>query len=108
MILVLSHAWALDESHAAAYVALTDEFGEFHAAQSGFRGRRLVRDTVERNHFINLRWWNRVEDYEAMIQDPAYPGWIDRLSEHVEARDPNKLVMDVVVEHPDPTGLTSG
>jgi heme-degrading monooxygenase HmoA len=105
MILVLSHAWALDEEHARAYVALTDEFGEFHAAQPGFRGRRLVRDQHDRSHFINLRWWDRREDYEAMIRDPRYPGWIDRLSEHVHARDPQKLVMDVMVEHPDPTSV---
>lgn len=102
MILVLSHAWALDDEHAEAYVAITDEFGAFHAAQPGFRGRRLVRDREDRTHFINLRWWDRAEDYEAMIQDPAYPGWIERLSEHVEARNPEKLVMDVLVEHPDP------
>lgn len=104
MILVLSHAWTLDDSdHADAYAEITDEFGSFHMAQRGFRGRRLVRDTLDRTHFINLRWWDRIEDYETMIQDPAYPAWIARLSEHVEPRSPEKLVMSVVVEHGDPT-----
>jgi len=102
VILVLSHAWTLDLAHAAAYVALTDEFGAFHAAQPGFRGRRLVRDRADPLHFVNLRWWDRAEDYEAMVRDPAYPGWIALLSEHVQPRDPAKAVMDVEVEHADP------
>ena len=107
MILVLSHAWARDDGASAdAYAATTDEFGEFHAAQPGFRGRRLVRDTVDRTHFINLRWWDSLADYERMVTDPAYPGWIDRLSEHVEPRDPQKQVLEVVVEHEDPTAWT--
>ena len=99
MILILSNAWTLDDGpHADAYIAITDEFGAFHATQPGFRGRRLVRDRAEPTHFINLRWWDRAEDYATMIQDPAYAGWIARLSEHVEARDPAKLVMDVVID----------
>jgi len=105
VILVLSHAWTLDETaHADAYVEITDEFGRFHAAQPGFRGRRLVRDTSDRRHFVNLRWWDSAEDYTNMIQDPAYPGWIARLSRHVEPRDPQKQVMVVEVDHADPAG----
>ena len=107
MILILSHAWALDDDHAASYIAVTEEFGSFHAAQRGFRVRRLVRDRDDPSHFINLRWWDHAEDYDLMIRDPAYPGWIERLSCHVEARSPEKLVMDVMVEHPDPTWPTS-
>ncbi|HKY14669.1 MAG TPA: antibiotic biosynthesis monooxygenase [Microthrixaceae bacterium] len=103
MILVLSHAWTLDEGeHRDAYIRLTDEFEAFHRAQPGFRGRRLVRDDADGRHFLNLRWWDALEDYERMVADPDYPGWIDRLSEHVEARDPQKSTFLVVVDHDDP------
>ena len=103
MILVLSHAWTLDEGpHREAYVRLTDEFQAFHRAQPGFRGRRLVRDTDDGRHFVNLRYWDQIEDYERMVADPEYPTWIARLSEHVEPRDPAKVVFDVELDHPDP------
>lgn len=103
MVLVMSHAWTLDEgAHRAAYVDLTDRFEELHRAQRGFRGRRLVRDLADGRHFVNLRWWDALEDYEALVADPAYPGWIARLSEHVEARDPEKSVFVVALDHPDP------
>jgi len=101
--LVLSHAWTLDEGrHRDAYVAVTDEFEVFHRAQSGFRGRRLVRDTSDGRHFLNLRYWDSPEDYTRMVGDPAYPDWIARLSEHVEPRDPQKVVYEVELDHPDP------
>ncbi len=103
MVLVLSHAWTLDDgAHRDAYVALTDEFEAFHRAQHGFRGRRLVRETSDGRHFVNLRYWDQLADYERMVADPAYPGWIARLSEHVEPRDPQKVVFTVELDHPDP------
>ncbi len=105
MHLVLSHAWTLDEGeHLDAYVRITDEFEAFHRAQRGFRGRRLVRDTADPRHFVNLRWWDHADDYAAMVADPDYPGWIARLSEHVEARDPQKVTYVVELDHPDPAG----
>jgi len=103
--LVLSHAWTLDEGpHRDAYVALTDEFEQFHRRQRGFRGRRLVRDATDARHFLNLRYWDHLEDYERMVADPEYPEWIARLSAHVEPRDPQKQVFVVELDHPDPTG----
>lgn len=103
MHLVLSHAWVLDEGeHRDAYVELTDRFEDFHRAQAGFRGRRLVQDTSDPRHFVNLRYWDHESDYLTMVADPEYPGWIARLSEHVEARSPEKVVYEVVLDHPDP------
>lgn len=104
MHLVLSHAWTLDEGgHRDAYIRITDEFEAFHRAQHGFRGRRLVSDTADPRHFLNLRWWDHPDDYAAMVADPAYPDWIARLSEHVEARDPEKATYVVELDHVDPS-----
>ena len=103
MILVLSHAWCLDaQDHAQQYIAIADEFGSFHTAQPGFRGRGLVRDVENPIHFINLRWWDSLADYEAMVQIPEYAEWIARLSEHVEPRSPQKQVLSLALELEDP------
>lgn len=103
MFLVLSHAWTLDEGeHRAAYVALTDELEEYHRRQPGFRGRRLVRDVADGRHFLNLRYWDSPSDYDRMVRDPQYAQWIERLSAHVEARDPQKSVFSVELDHLDP------
>ncbi len=104
MYLVLSHAWTLDDGpHRDAYVRLTDEFEAFHRAQIGFRGRRLVSDTTDACHFINLRYWDELDDYQRMVTDEQYPVWIGRLSEHVEARDPQKATFQVELDHADPS-----
>jgi antibiotic biosynthesis monooxygenase (ABM) superfamily enzyme len=106
VILVLSHAWTLDTGeHRESYIRLTDEFEDFHRQQPGFRGRRLVRDTADGTHFINLRYWDALSDYESMVAIPEYAQWIDRLSEHVEPRNPEKMVMEVELDHPDPQGI---
>lgn len=104
MHLVLSHAWTLDEGeHRDAYVAVTDDFEAFHRAQPGFRGRRLVVDAEDPRHFVNLRWWDHADDYARMITVPEYATWIERLSEHVEPRNPEKVTFEVVLDHRDPT-----
>jgi len=103
VVLVLSNSWTLDEgAHRDAYVLATDEFEAFHRAQPGFRGRRLCRDTGDPRHFVNLRYWHQLSDYERMVADPEYPTWIARLSEHVEPRDPAKAIFTVELDHPDP------
>lgn len=105
MYLILSHAWTLDEGeHRDAYVRLTDELEEFHRAQKGFRGRRLVRDLADPRHHVNLRWWDDPADYQAMVAHPEYAEIIGRLSEHVEPRDPQKTIFVTELDHPDPHG----
>ncbi len=54
------------------------------AAQSGFRGRWLLRGDEDRTHITHLRWWDRVEDYTALTQRPDYADHIASLTEHVD------------------------
>ena len=100
MIAVVSNAWCKDDgAHADAYIEIAQEFLEFHLAQPGFRSRRLTRGIEDRTHFVNLRFFDAVSDYEAMIQRDGYKAWIDRMGEHVEWRDPMKEFVEVVLDY---------
>ena len=83
MIAVVSQAWTADADDAAdGYQAGIEEFGEFHRGQPGFRGRVGARSRTDDTHFTNIRFFDTVEDYEAMIHGPGY-------AEHIEgARRP--------------------
>jgi hypothetical protein len=107
MIAVVSHAWLRagrdtdGTSHADAYFQVAAEFLAFHRQSPGFRGRRMMRGIADPLHVINVRWWDAVADYEAMVARPGYGDWICRLSAHVEPRDPMKEYVEVVLDEID-------
>jgi quinol monooxygenase YgiN len=83
--MVISQAWVhAGEDHARAYVALARAFDDFLRAQPGFVSRRLVRSTEDPTHFVHLREWDCIEDYQAMTELPDYQQHIQDLSEHVD------------------------
>jgi hypothetical protein len=103
MIGIISHAWLLDgEEHLRAYVSISSRFEAVHRQSGGYRGRRLVRDQDDPKHLINMRWFESVADYERLVARPEYPDWIAQLSKHVMALNPQKAVVDVLL---DTTGL---
>ncbi len=85
--IVMSHAWTWDPDHAEQYIAKSAAFNAFLEAQPGFVSRTLVRDTEDPCHLVNLRVWQSVGDYEAIIEIAEYRKHIDDLSTHV---DPSK------------------
>lgn len=83
--MVVSHAWLLPgEDHFGAYAAIWAGYDEVLAAQSGFRGRWLLRGDQDRTHITHLRWWDGVEDYLALTERSDYQPHIATLSEHVD------------------------
>ncbi len=112
VIAVISHAWTSDADSAAdGYVSGIERFGEFHERQPGFRGRVLVRSQSDDTHFTNIRFFDDVSAYEAMIHVPGYADHINGLAEHLRPHEgaPGKDYADVVVhEWPDdPSGAAS-
>ena len=94
MIAVVSNAWLLGD-HADRYVQIVEQFEEVHRRIPGYRGRRLLLDPADRRHIVNIRFFDRAEDYDALVGEPDYGEWIGRLSELVEPRDPGKIVFEV-------------
>lgn len=85
MQIVVSQAWTIDaDGHADAYIAKSEAMGAFLAAQPGFISRMLIRGVEDPTHFTNLRIYDAIASYEAMIQLPEYPGLIAGLTEHVD------------------------
>ena len=83
--MVISQAWVHpDGAHGEHYVRLAADFDEFLQDQPGFVARRLVRSLEDPTHFIHLREWRAIADYEAMTTLPAYQDHIAALSEHVD------------------------
>lgn len=99
MIAVVSQAWSRDPGPAAeGYLAAYRDFLDFHLASPGFRGRRLLRGIDEPCHFTNVRFFDRVEDYEAMVARPGYADHIDALGAFLDLeRLPPKEYVEVVV-----------
>lgn len=92
MQLVMSQAWTLDAEGAAdGYVAASAAMNDFLAEQPGFVRRELVRGVEDRTHFINLRWFESIDDYLAITQLPEYPGLITGLSEHLDLKKYEEL-----------------
>jgi len=101
MIAVISHAWTKDDGAAAdAYARGIEDFLDFHREQPGFRGRILVRSTTDTTHFTNIRFFDAVGDYEAMIHRPGYADRINALAEPLRPHEgaPGKDYADVVVQ----------
>jgi heme-degrading monooxygenase HmoA len=83
--MVISQAWVhQDPTHADAYVRIASAFDDFLRGQPGFVSRRLVKSIDDPSHFVHLREWRAIEDYEAMTMLPAYQQHIAELSEHVD------------------------
>jgi len=108
MIAVISHAWTADvEGAAEGYRAGVEDFLDFHLGQAGFRGRLLVRSQTDPCHFTNIRFFDAVADYEAMVHRDGYAERINALAAHLRPHEgaPGKDYADVVAEHwPDPAG----
>lgn len=101
MIAVVSQAWTADPDEAAdGYLSGIEEFGAFHHDQPGFRGRILMRSQTDDTHFTNIRFFERVADYEAMIHRAGYADHINALAGHLRAHEgaPGKDYVDVVVQ----------
>lgn len=99
MIAVVSHAWTRDAGPCAeGYLAEYRRFLSFHQRASGFRGRRLHRGFEDPCHFLNVRYFDRVEDYETMIQLPGYADHIEAMGAFLDlARLPPKEYLDLVL-----------
>ena len=84
MQIVISHAYTWDDPHTQAYIELSESFNGWLEACDGFVSRSLVADFADRTHLINLRVWQSISHYEAIINEPEYRSHIAGLSEHVD------------------------
>jgi antibiotic biosynthesis monooxygenase (ABM) superfamily enzyme len=88
MIIVVSQAWTKDaDGHADAYIAFSEEFGRFFDDHPGFHRRMLVRGTDDRTHFLNLRFFDKVADYEECTQRDGYVEHTQKMYEHMKPYD---------------------
>jgi len=100
VIAIVSHAWLLDDdpaTRADAYARITAEFEAVHATIAGYRGRRLLHGSDDPRHVVNIRFFDRADDYDQLVAHPDYATWIARLSEHIEPRDPQKEILSVLL-----------
>jgi hypothetical protein len=99
MIVVVSQAWSKDEHESAdGYIAASHAFLDFHLAEPGFRGRRLIRGVEDRTHFTNLRFFDSVESYEAMTEREGYQDHIKAMYQFLRPYDSYpREYMEVVV-----------
>ena len=91
MIVVVSQAWTKDgpdaEEHAQAYISFSEEFGKFFDDHPGFHRRLLIRGTEDRTHFTNLRFFDKVSDYEECTQRDGYVDHTKKMYEHMKPYD---------------------
>ena len=85
-------------------------------APSGAEGVRTMSGTPDTTHFTNIRFFEEVADYEAMIGREGYAQHINGLAEHLRPHEdaPGKYFADVVISDwpgepvpppgPDPAG----
>lgn len=82
MITVVSQAWTRNDAEAAdGFIEASRKLGEFMLSQPGYRGRKLIRGVEDRTHFTHLRWFDSVEHYDAMTDQPGYREHIQEMSE---------------------------
>lgn len=82
---VISQAWTFDgDGHADSYIRKASAFDAYLASQPGFRRRLLVQGSEDPTHFVHIREWDSIEDYQRMTADPDYQAHIEDLSEHVD------------------------
>ncbi len=85
MQLVMSQAWTLDAGGSAdGYIAASRAFDGWLAACEGFVRRELVRGVADRTHFVNLRWWDSIDDYLAITSRPDYQAHLAELASHLD------------------------
>lgn len=96
VIAVVSHAWLVGD-RSDEYARVVEEFESVHRRIAGYRGRRLLLDPVDRRHVTNIRFFDSADDYDLLVAEPDYGEWIGRLSALVEARDPQKETLVVLV-----------
>jgi hypothetical protein len=88
MIIVVSQAWTKEgEEHAQEYVRLSEEFGRFFDDHPGFHRRLLVRGVDDPTHFINLRFFDKVQDYEDCTKREGYVAHTEAMYEHMRPYD---------------------
>ena len=105
MIVVVSQAWSKDDGDGAdGYVREYEKFLEFHEQQQGFRGRRLMRGLEDRTHFTNLRFFDSLDDYEAMTQREGYQDHLMAMYEYLKPYEsyPREFLEVVVSDGPLP------
>ena len=109
VIAVMSQSWVLDlGAHRQGFIDAYATFGDFHRAQPGFQGRRLMAGISDAHHMINVRYFDRVEDYEEMIKRPGYADHIDAMSAHIDiTRVPPKEYVELIFAD-DPAGVVPG
>jgi|SRR6478735_495204 len=102
VIVVVSQAWTKPgEEHAAAYVALSEEFGRFFRDHPGYRGRRLVRGVEDRTHFTHLRYFDSVASYEECTQHPEYQDHLVAMYVHLQPYESYpREYLEVVLDEP--------
>jgi len=103
MFVVVSQAWSKDDGESAdGYVAAYENFLGFHEQQPGFLGRRLIRGVEDRTHFTNLRFFDSLDDYEAMTLREGYQDHLMAMFEHLKPYDtyPREFMEVVVADGP--------
>ncbi|WP_436775812.1 antibiotic biosynthesis monooxygenase family protein [Yinghuangia sp. YIM S09857] len=100
MYAVVSQAWTLDTGPAAeGYEQLSREFLPFLADQPGFLHRRLLRGIDDPTHYTNLRFFDSIDSYRALITRPGYAERIGQLSAHLRQEgDYKREFMRVVLD----------
>lgn len=99
MIAVVSQAWTKNDRAALdGYLADYERFLALHQTVPGFRSRQLLVGIDDPTHVTNIRCFDELADYEAMIQLDDYAAHIDALSAHLDlTRTPVKEYVRVAV-----------
>jgi hypothetical protein len=84
VIVVVSQAWTKEgEEHAQAYIRFSEEFAQFFDDHPGFHRRLLIRGTEDPTHFTNLRFFDKVADYEECTKRDGYVEHTQKMYEHM-------------------------
>lgn len=100
MVIVISHAWTKDEAaHADSYVEFSEGFAKFFDDHPGFIRRLLVRGQEDRTHFMNLRFFDKVDSYLECTKREGYVAYTELMYQHMKPYDsyPREFV-DVVLD----------
>jgi len=100
MVIVISHAWTIDaEEHADAYINFSEGFAQLFDDHPGFIRRVLVRGQEDRTHFMNMRFFDKVDSYLECTQREGYVAYTEKMYEHMKPYEsyPREFV-DVVLD----------
>ena len=110
MIVVVSQAWTKEgEEHAQAYIRFAENYGRFFDDHPGFQRRVLVRGIEDRTHFTNLRFFDRVEDYEECTRREGYTDYVQSMVDHLKPYEtyPREYLEVILDTGPASAGPTS-